>query len=279
MGNPAKPLEQKVAQEQVHGTTGLKSILTNNPKWWKCRQLCRQPVSELGRQGSCQSQKYVSKWCHGRVLCDAFSAKNVCDGWKRNFRASLAERLGAGNAKGLTVARCKPTHSPGDSSFWSTNLRKFNRQCLFFKPWNRDSEILLLQLVYISSARTVISEKTCAEILSVSRRNNCQADVSGLLVAGQRRFLQALEGPADAVRATYSRILHDPRHYACVLLGERYLDKRQFGDWAMGYTAGGCDAPEDAGLASIVDALVVPLTDANLRAQFTGFAELQSRCA
>jgi len=137
----------------------------------------------------------------------------------------------------------------------------------------------LLQLVYISSARTVISEKTCAEILSVSRRNNCQADVSGLLVAGQRRFLQALEGPADAVRATYSRILQDSRHYACVLLGERYLDKRQFGDWAMGYTAGGCDAPEDAGLASIVDALVVPLTDANLRAQFTGFAELQSRCA
>jgi len=134
-------------------------------------------------------------------------------------------------------------------------------------------------LVYISSARTLISENTCADILAKSRLHNQRADISGLLVAGQRRFLQALEGPTDAVRATYARILNDPRHYACVLLGERYLDTRQFGDWAMGYNAGGRDAADDAGLVSIVEALVDPLDNANLKAQFTGFAELQSRAA
>ena len=137
----------------------------------------------------------------------------------------------------------------------------------------------MLQLVYISSARTLISENTCADILAKSRLHNQRADISGLLVAGQRRFLQALEGPTDAVRATYARILNDPRHYACVLLGERYLDTRQFGDWAMGYNAGGRDAADDAGLVSIVEALVDPLDNANLKAQFTGFAELQSRAA
>jgi hypothetical protein len=140
-------------------------------------------------------------------------------------------------------------------------------------------EVQLLQLVYISSARTLISDDTCADILAKSRTNNLRADVSGLLVAGQRRFLQALEGPTDAVRATYARILADPRHYACVLLGERYLDARQFGEWAMGYSAGGPDASDDAGLISVVEGLVAPLDDANLRAQFTGFAELQSRAA
>lgn len=137
----------------------------------------------------------------------------------------------------------------------------------------------MLQLVYISSARNLISEDTCADILAKSRTNNLRADISGLLVAGQRRFLQTLEGPTDAVRATYARILADPRHYACVMLGERYLDTRQFGDWAMGYSAGGRDAPDHAGLVSIVKGLVAPLEDANLRAQFVGFAELQSRAA
>lgn len=137
----------------------------------------------------------------------------------------------------------------------------------------------MLQLVYISSARALISEPTCTDILVKSRANNVRAGISGLLVVGQRRFLQALEGPTDAVRATYARIIADPRHYACVLLGERYLDARQFGDWAMGYSAGGCDAPNDAELVSIVDALVTPLDDANLRAQFNGFAQLQSRAA
>lgn len=137
----------------------------------------------------------------------------------------------------------------------------------------------MLQLVYISSARTVISEGTCADILAQSRTNNRRADITGLLVAGQRRFLQSLEGPTDAVRSTYTRILADPRHYACVLLGERYLDTRLFGDWAMGYCNGGRDAADGDGLQAIVEALVSPLKDANLRAQFTGFAQLQSRAA
>ena len=137
----------------------------------------------------------------------------------------------------------------------------------------------MLQLVYISSARQLITEDMCKDILLKSRANNERANISGLLVAGQRRFLQALEGPTDAVRSTYARIVADPRHYACVLLGERYSDVRQFGDWAMGYSAGGPDAPDDAGLVAIVEELVASLKDADLRAQFTGFAKLQSRAA
>lgn len=103
--------------------------------------------------------------------------------------------------------------------------------------------------------------------------------VTGLLVAGERRFLQALEGPADAVRATYARILKDPRHYACVLLSEYYQDQRQFSDWSMGYVAGGPELSDESHLAQVVTRLVDPIDDASLRAQFVGFAELQSRAA
>jgi len=137
----------------------------------------------------------------------------------------------------------------------------------------------LLQLVYISSTRQPITESTCADVLAVSRTNNAMYGITGLLVAGQRRFLQALEGPTDAVRSTYARIVKDPRHYACVLLSEHYLDQRQFGDWSMGYVAGGSDLSDEQHLADVVTKLVDPIDDASLRAQFIGFAELQSRAA
>ena len=70
----------------------------------------------------------------------------------------------------------------------------------------------------------------------------------------------------------------DPRQYACVILGERATDSRQFGHWAMGYGVGQ-DAADDASLDAIVAALVADLDDADLRAQFIGFAALQARAA
>lgn len=136
----------------------------------------------------------------------------------------------------------------------------------------------MLTLVYISTARGPITEAVCKDILAVSRINNHVDGITGLLVAGQKRFLQALEGPAEEVRATYARIAADPRHFACVLLGERTSDARQFGDWAMGYSVG-TDAADDAGLEATVAALVAPLDDPNLRAQFIGFAQLNARAA
>ena len=136
----------------------------------------------------------------------------------------------------------------------------------------------MLTLVYISTARSPITEAVCEDILAVSRANNYVDGITGLLVAGQKRFLQALEGPTDAVRKSYARIAADPRHYACVLLGERTTDARQFGDWAMGYSIGH-DATDDAGLEAIVAALVAPLDDPNLRAQFIGFAQINARAA
>ena len=136
----------------------------------------------------------------------------------------------------------------------------------------------MLTIVYISTAREPITAALCEDILAASRVNNRVDGITGLLVAGQKRFLQALEGPAEAVRMTYARIAADPRHYACVILGERSTESRQFGHWAMGYGVGQ-DAADDASLDAIVAALVADLDDADLRAQFIGFAALQARAA
>ena len=132
----------------------------------------------------------------------------------------------------------------------------------------------MLQLVYISTARTPISAALCEDILAVSRRNNRVWDISGLLVAGRKRFLQALEGPEAEVRATYDRIAADPRHFACVILSDRHVDQRQFGDWAMAYTPSDEGSADD--LPSTVAALVAAVDDPDLRAQFLGFATIQA---
>lgn len=137
----------------------------------------------------------------------------------------------------------------------------------------------MLQLLYISTAREPITAAMCDDILRASRRNNAADGITGLLIAGQRRFLQALEGPKDKVQAAYDRIAADPRHYACVILSRRHVDQRSFGDWAMGYTGGGDDSLFDDDLRATVAALVAPIDDANLRAQFTGFADVQSATA
>jgi hypothetical protein len=88
----------------------------------------------------------------------------------------------------------------------------------------------MLQLVYISTAA---KDADCAPILRASRRNNGRDGITGLLYADGVRFLQALEGPADAVEAAYARIKTDPRHKAPVVLSRREVDEREFGPWEM----------------------------------------------
>ena len=136
----------------------------------------------------------------------------------------------------------------------------------------------MLQLVYVSTARESVSEAGLGAILDASRRNNARAGITGLLVAGGRRFLQALEGPDKAALDTYARISADPRHFALVLLSTRIVAERQFGDWSMAFESGGAASDGDD-LAQTVEALTARLEDKNLRAQFTGFATLHARAA
>ena len=136
----------------------------------------------------------------------------------------------------------------------------------------------MLQLVYISTAREPVTPATVDAILAASRRNNARGGVTGLLVVGGSRFLQALEGPDQAVLDAYARIRNDPRHGALVLLSTRTVGERMFGDWSMACETGS-QAPRDGDLRAVVAALTAGLPDKNLRAQFTGFAEIHARAA
>ncbi len=136
----------------------------------------------------------------------------------------------------------------------------------------------MLQIAYISTAKSNVDQALLESVLTVSRRNNEAAGITGLLVSGGRRFLQVLEGPDQAVLATYSRIQADPRHRGFVLITCQGVKERAFGDWSMAYREGGIHIADDR-LQAAVDALTAKIADPNLRAQFTGFAKLHARAA
>jgi len=135
----------------------------------------------------------------------------------------------------------------------------------------------MLQIIYISTARQPLSDADLDQILGASRRNNKAAGVTGLLVVGGRRFLQALEGPDQAVAATMERIKADKRHFAVVELSRKVVESRSFGAWDMACEQGGLAGEQD--LQADLAALIQPIEDRSVRAQFESFAALHARAA
>lgn len=97
------------------------------------------------------------------------------------------------------------------------------------------------QILYISS-KTPNSDISVGLILTQSRRNNVAVDVTGLLYTDGVRFLQVLEGEAEAVTTTFERIRADPRHHAVVVLSDRAIEAREFGQWSMAHRSAGDSA-------------------------------------
>jgi len=130
----------------------------------------------------------------------------------------------------------------------------------------------LIRLIYISTARSELTKVELDGILRTSRRNNAAVGVTGLLIVGGRRFLQALEGPSDAVMQTYDQIKADARHFAAVTLDNRPISQRGFPDWAMGHQPSNAFRA-DGSVAEDVAALIAPITEPTMRAYFAEFAK------
>ena len=93
---------------------------------------------------------------------------------------------------------------------------------------------MITQIVYASSAAPLFSPDDLADILAVSRRNNARDGVTGALLYSDGNGLQAIEGTAEAVDATYARVHADARHRGVLMLYRGTADERSFPDWAMG---------------------------------------------
>lgn len=130
----------------------------------------------------------------------------------------------------------------------------------------------MIQLCYISTARPFVTPREIETILEISRVNNRRAGVTGILLFNGKRFLQLLEGDADAVETVYRRIARDPRHFAMVRLSERAIDAREFDHWDMAYRRFPGETAADRVNAQV--ASLTRLASPNVKALFTSYAAM-----
>jgi Sensors of blue-light using FAD len=94
----------------------------------------------------------------------------------------------------------------------------------------------LCQLAYCSIAVNPIVQSTVDDILRSAQRNNLAHEITGVLLADDRLFVQWIEGPMHAVRTTWKAIVADPRHHCIVkLLQIDNARERAYPSWSMGY--------------------------------------------
>lgn len=94
----------------------------------------------------------------------------------------------------------------------------------------------LHRLLYASRqqfAPDMIPDEEIDSLIRASIRNNREVSLTGLLLVHDGWFVQALEGPAEAVMTTYRRIVDDPRHTAARVIHAGPAEARAFGDWNM----------------------------------------------
>ncbi len=100
----------------------------------------------------------------------------------------------------------------------------------------------LQSLVYVSSATHLFGENELAQLLAHARARNHAAGITGLLLYCEGNFMQALEGPAQAVAEAFTRIGRDSRHHGVTQLSLHAIPGREFAGWDMAYNA--TTAPE-----------------------------------
>ena len=78
-------------------------------------------------------------------------------------------------------------------------------------------------------------EREFEGILRISRRRNVEEGVTGALMFTRLLFVQALEGPAEAVESVFDRICSDVRHTGVEVVEYGPVGERGFGEWSMSH--------------------------------------------
>jgi hypothetical protein len=128
----------------------------------------------------------------------------------------------------------------------------------------------LKTLTYTSRARLDLTAADVGAIHRTARHLNALDGVTGLLVFDGSRFLQIVEGAAEAIDDLLARLRRDPRHDALEIRDERMVAARSFPDWSMELihvSAGYFEARAELetilpqGVAPAVRALILRMSD------------------
>jgi len=81
--------------------------------------------------------------------------------------------------------------------------------------------------------RSELSRGELDAMLSMWRRCNAAAGVTGFVLYHRGQVFQVIEGFPDVIASLYETIARDPRHRVAKCIDES-IGKRSFGDWSMG---------------------------------------------
>lgn len=93
----------------------------------------------------------------------------------------------------------------------------------------------MLQVSYVSQTKEPLSPTALLDLLLQCRRNNEAMGVTGMLLYGDRTFLQVIEGDDAVIDELVETITADPRHDAVQFLHRKPIEARQYGGWSMGF--------------------------------------------
>lgn len=86
---------------------------------------------------------------------------------------------------------------------------------------------------YISQATRPLDQLDLPGIVADARAFNTAHGLTGMLLYTSGKFMQMLEGPADAVEQARLRIELSERHDGVMVLQDEGVTERLFADWAM----------------------------------------------
>ena len=93
----------------------------------------------------------------------------------------------------------------------------------------------MIQVSYISAARSPLSTDDLARLLDDCRDYNAEHDITGMLLYSHETFVQILEGEEAEIDALLKRIKKDARHGDIRMLDRKPIAEREYARWSMGF--------------------------------------------
>ena len=93
----------------------------------------------------------------------------------------------------------------------------------------------MVRMIYASKLTDKCTTDELRKILKVSRDNNRDKSVTGILCYDPQYFVQLLEGDRDTINKLYLTIASDERHTDPVIVAYDEIAERSFPGWSMAY--------------------------------------------
>ena len=93
----------------------------------------------------------------------------------------------------------------------------------------------MIQITYLSAATRAMSQDDLEDILKTARETNARLGITGMLLYGNKTFIQILEGEEDVVHKLVKTIKRDPRHTNLQIVKQKPIERHEYADWSMGF--------------------------------------------